>query len=268
MDINRLRQILKFSAENSEAMEAKIKHFFSLARMEGDRDVLNLMQIARPLFWTKHYYVLELPLRDKEIGALCYKGDAIGYTFLNSSLPKVNVNFALCHEIYHVFYQESEFKQKVELLNEHYYEYEDEFAANLFSGMLLMPEQSFRRMYDKFRTETEEKEELLPVLARLMSYFEAPYMAVLIRCYELKLFECGDTLEELLRVNGEAIRREFVRLWLDEGILEASMRDDFAKLEDLVQQVGKAYQNEYINERTVQKVLQNMRVLYEQIRGE
>ncbi len=268
MDIIRLKQILRFSSENRVLMESKIKDFFSLARMEGDRDVLNLMQIARPLFWTKYYYILEIPLRDKEIGALCYKGDAIGYTFLNTSLPKVNVNFALCHEIYHIFYQETEFKQKVEFLNEHYYEYEDEFAANLFAGMLLMPELSFRRMFDKFLAETEDKNEILPVLVRLMSYFEVPYMAALIRCYELNLLKCGDTLEGLLQVNNESIRKEFERLWLDESILEASKKDDYAKLEYLVREVGKSYQDEFINERTVQKALQNMRILYEQIKGE
>ena len=150
----------------------------------------------------------------------------------------------------------------------HYYEYEDEFAANLFAGMLLMPEPSFHRMYDKFLAETEDRNEILPVLARLMSYFEVPYMAVLIRCYELDLLKSGDTLEELLQVNGEQIRKEFERLWLDEGILEASKKDDYAKLEYLVREVGKTYQDEFINERTVQRALQNMRILYEQIKGE
>lgn len=63
---------------------------------------------------------MEIPFADKEIGALCYKGDALGYIVLNTSLPKVNVNFAICHELYHVFYQESEISSKAEFANNYY----------------------------------------------------------------------------------------------------------------------------------------------------
>ena len=34
--------------------------------------------------------------------------------------------------------------------------YEEEYAANLFAGMLLMPEISFRRMYLKFKEESDK----------------------------------------------------------------------------------------------------------------
>lgn len=268
MNISRFKQIIKFSAENREFMETKIKDFFSYARMNGERDVLNLRQIARPLFLEKRFLLVEIPLKDKEIGAFCYKGDAVGYTILNTSLPKVNVNFALCHELYHIFYQETEFKQKVELLNEHYYEYEEEFAANLFAGMLLMPEQSFRLMYAKFQSEVDEDGKIYSTLVKLMSYFEVPYMAALIRCYELKLLECGNVLEALIQVDRKDIREEFQRLWLDESILDALRVDNYASLEMMVRVMGEKFAGEYMSDKTVQKVIQNMRVLYERVKGE
>lgn len=71
---------------------------------------------------------------DDEIGALCYKGDGLGYVVINTSLPKVNTNFAISHEIYHVFWGENEFVSKVEFSDDHYYEHEEEYAANLLLG--------------------------------------------------------------------------------------------------------------------------------------
>ena len=87
--------------------------------------------------------------------------------------------------LYHVFYQKSDFRTKVEFSNNHYYEHEEEFAANLFAGMLLMPEASFRFMYTKFKDESKNDEK--DTVIRLMNYYQVPYMAVLIRCYELGL---------------------------------------------------------------------------------
>lgn len=135
MNIERFRKIIAYSDASREDMEAKVKNFYSFAGMSSDKEVLNIMQIVRPSFQKKGYLVFEIPFADKEIGALCYKGDALGYIVLNTSLPKVNVNFAICHELYHVFYQESEFSPKAEFAN-NYYEHEEEFAANLFAGML------------------------------------------------------------------------------------------------------------------------------------
>ena len=82
------------------------------------------------------------------------KGDYYGYIFLNSTLPKVNVNFALAHEIYHVFYQQKPIRQKVECnMRRHYSDDRDELCANLFAGMLLMPTKPFVSMFQKFKME-------------------------------------------------------------------------------------------------------------------
>ena len=122
MDIERFRKIIKYSEVNRNDMESKVKNFYSFVGMSSDKEVLNIMQIARSSFEKKGYLVLEIPFADDEIGALCYKGDALGYIVLNSSLPKVNINFAICHELYHVFYQKSDFRTKVEFSNNHYYD--------------------------------------------------------------------------------------------------------------------------------------------------
>lgn len=267
MDIERLRKIIQYSDANRDDIESKVKNFYSFAGMSSDKEVLNIMQIIRPSFRRKGYLVLEIPFADKEIGALCYKGDALGYILLNTSLPKVNVNFAICHEVYHVFYQKTEFRPKVEFVNDDYYEYEEEFAANLFAGMLLMPEVSFRFMYNKFKEESENNEK--DTIIRLMNYYQAPYMAVLIRCYELRLPDTDSISVELLSIDQESIRRRFVDLWLDDSTLAATKKDDYIHLETMVTRCGEeCISDSYLNERTLKKILQNMRVLYSEIKGE
>ena len=186
---------------------------------------------------------------------------------INTTLPKVNVNFALAHEIYHVFFQEREFVSKVEFADEHYYEHEEEYAANLFAGMLLMPEVSFRRMYAKFKEESCGNE--LDTLIKLVAYYQVPYMSVLIRCYELGLPDAHNISANLFEVSRDVVTAKFEELWLDDSILLASNKDDYFHIEAMVKKFGKEFIEEgYLNERTLEKVLMNMRDLYKKIKGE
>lgn len=267
MNIDRFRSIIEYSNANRNDVESKVKNFYSFVGMSSDHEVLNIMQIARTSFQEKGYLVLEMPFADHEIGALCYRGDALGYIVLNTSLPKVNLNFAVCHELYHVFYQKSGYKTKVEFANNHYYEYEEECAANLFAGILLMPETSFRFMYTKFKAESQNDEK--DTVLRLMNYYQAPYMAVLVRCYELGLPDADYISEDLLNAKQESIRERFHDLWLDYNILDATNKDDYIHIEALVESYGKGcIRDQYLNQRTLDKVLQNMKKLYSDIKGE
>lgn len=267
MNIDRFRKIIEYSDKNRYEMEEKVKKFYSFAGMSSDKDVLNIMQIARSSLKKRGYLVLEMPFADNEIGALCYKGDALGYIVLNTSLPKVNINFALSHELYHVFYQKSEFRTKVEFANNFYYEHEEESAANLFAGILLMPETSFRFMYNKFKEESDNDEK--DTIMRLMNYYQVPYMAALIRCYELGLPEDNSILKELLNVEPDSIKVRFNDLWLDDSILYATKKDDYVHIEAIVEHFGnECVRDSYLNNKTLEKVLQNMRRLYCDIKGE
>ncbi len=267
MNIERLRTIIAYSDKNREDIYSMVKRFCSFAGIEYDSDLLNILQIVRSSFQKKGYLVFELPFADDEIGALCYKGDGLGYVVLNTSLPRVNVNFAIAHEIYHVFYGSNEFVSKVEFVDDHYYEHEEEYAANLFAGMLLMPEVSFRRMFSKFKEESDGNE--VETIIRLMSYYQVPYMAVLIRSLELDLVTGNEVRENLFNIERDQIRQKLNDLWLDESIMEPSGKDDYVHIETVVARLGKEFvEEEFINERTVNKALKNMRELYTKIKGE
>jgi len=267
MNVERLQKIITYSKKNQEEINLKVRRFCSFTGIEYENDVLNILQIVRSTFQKKGYLVLEMPFADDEIGALCYRGDGLGYVVLNTSLPKVNVNFAIAHEIYHVFFQEDEFISKVEFSNDHYYEHEEEYAANYFAGTLLMPEINFRRMYGKFKAESDGNE--LDTFIRLMAYYQVPYMAVLIRCCELGLPVDNLSSVDLLNISREKIEEKFEELWLDNSILHATKKDDYLHIEAVVKRFGKEYiEDGYISERTLVKVVQNMRELYKKIRGE
>lgn len=267
MNVERLRKIIAYSGRNREEIYSKVKRFCAFAGTEYDSDLLNILQIVRSSFEKKGFFVFEMPFADDEIGALCYRGDGLGYVVINTSLPRVNVNFAIAHEVYHVFFGESEFVSKVEFADDHYYEHEGEYAANLFAGMLLMPEVSFRKMYSKFKEDSSGNE--VDTIIRLMSYYQVPYMAVLIRCLELELISGNLISDELFNIDRNMIRQRLSDLWLDESIMDASDRDDYSHIEAIVERLGREYIGDgYINERTLKKVLQNMRELYTKIKGE
>lgn len=267
MNIERFRKIIKYNDAHRMEIESKVQDYYSFAQMSSEKDVLNMKQIARSILKKRGYFIFEIPFADNEIGALCYKGDAFGYIVLNTSLPKVNVNFALCHELYHVFYQKSEFRTKVEFSNKLYDEYQDEFSANLFASMLLMPEASFRLLYYKFKEESDNDEK--DTIIRLMNYYQVPYMAALIRCYELGLPKENSISEKLLNVEETIVKERFRDLWLDDSILCATKKDDYQHMELLVERLGEEYvKDSYLNRKTVEKVLRNMRLLYHDIKGE
>ena len=102
-----------------------------------------------------------------------------------------------------------------------------------------------------------------------MSYYQVSYMAVLIRCLELELIAGNVLPEQLFNFDRVQIRQKLEDLWLDESIMDASNRDDYSHIEIIIERLGRKYiADDYINERTLKKVLHNMRELYTKIKGE
>lgn len=102
-----------------------------------------------------------------------------------------------------------------------------------------------------------------------MSYYQVPYMAVLIRCLELGLIKGNAELDVLFSIDRAGVKQQLTELWLDESIMEPSLRDDYIHIEALVGRFGREFiEDKYINERTVCKALKNMRELYAKIKGE
>lgn len=269
MNFERFRKIIEYDKKNQMELVQKAKDFYYQMGLDYDKDILNLGMIIKQLFDKKKYLLIEIPLKDKEIGAICYKSGKYGYAIMNSALPRVNVNFAMAHEIYHLFYQETLVRKKVELYaNEHYYEHEEELAANNFAGKLIMPTAVFVNMYERFSRELSGGDSYLTIVVKLMNVFRAPYMAVIIRLYELGIFPDGTVLKELLSVRQEQIVDEFNRLWLEDTILYPGKKNDYEKLEFLVKAKGAlCVERDIMGESNVKNIVSNMRRIYEKVRG-
>ena len=48
MNIERFRGIIKYSDANRDEMESKINNFYSFVGMSSEKEVFNIMHIARP----------------------------------------------------------------------------------------------------------------------------------------------------------------------------------------------------------------------------
>lgn len=56
MNIERFRKIIEYSAKNRKEMESEVRRFYSLAGISADKDVLNIMQIVRPIFRKRDFW--------------------------------------------------------------------------------------------------------------------------------------------------------------------------------------------------------------------
>lgn len=269
MNFERFKNIVQYNIEHQSDMQEKVRDFREKVGITQERNLPNLLLFARPLLSRERYIILEMPFYDEEIGAISFRKRNGGYILLNASLPKTNVNFALAHEIYHVLYQKKTYGRKVEqYVSDQYSDYEEEHEANLFAGMLMMPSMAFQYVMARFLMEQSEFDTELTIFAKLMSYFEVPYMAVLIRCCELRLLPDNKALERLLTVDKKMLEEEFARLWLNEELLCPTFRNEYKKFRTLVVEKGfENVKNGLMSEQTTNKIVKKMDSVYQAIRG-
>ncbi len=274
MEIGKFKDIVQHNIENTkEALDCAEK-FYSLLGLDLGSEIKNLTQVVRPLFLVKGFITIQLPLKDKEIGAFCFKGsNNQGYIIINSSLPPYNVNFALCHEVCHICVKDDIGLNTAELfIDDNYFEHSEERLANQFAGIVLMPETNFRRMYEKFSSEiamSEGNVDINSIVCKLMCYFEAPYMAVLIRLCELGIIEIDDKLVHSINVKESDIESIYNKYWLDVNSLKPSYRDDYPLLRDLLlENANKALEENLVRQNDVEEALENISMLYEKLKEE
>ena len=274
MKLTKFEDIVQHNINNIKEASACVEKFYNLLGMEYSTEIKNISQVVWPLFFNKQFIIIQLPLKDKEIGAFCFKGNHdSGYVILNSSLSPYNVNFAIMHEVCHVCINDDIASNNVEMfLDDTYSEHDEERIANQFAGMILLPEGHLRRMYEKFASETfksDIKDELqLPIIVcKLMSYFEAPYIAVLIRLREIGLIDVDEDLVECLKLKKEDIEDIYNRCWLDLTALQPSYRDDYSRLTELLLEIAKEnIEEDIMYESDVKETLENISKIYMQLR--
>lgn len=265
MKIEKLRKIVGYNREHLDEMYLLSRHFSGNNGI-NDEPYINFVQMIRQALLNKKTILLYFPLKDMKIKALAMKSDYYKYIVINSNYSSSETNFALAHEIYHLFYGEQSSFGHIELSDSYEHEYQEEMAASLFAGMILMPETDFVNKYKLFY---EQSKDIGEVLVKLMSYYSVPYMSVLIRCLELKLFRNNEDVSKLIDISENDIRNLFRKLWLDEGILNTDKRNDINNLTQLITLNGDGYVKEgYLTNGDVEKSLKNIMAQYDELTGE
>lgn len=259
---------ISFEKANEQATAERLLTYYYGIHSLQQKEYRNPVSMLRSALQKDRSLLLELPLASKEIDALCFQNKDMKYTLLNSAQPKIYTNYTLCRTFFYLSINQNPTTAKVKpFYHIHSYNQPDNLRAATFTHLFLLPEASLRSMFYHFFTEQQKEDSTLTILVKLMNYYEVPYQPLLIRCYSLGLLDSGETLEELLRVDFPRIQAEFHRLWLDESLLQPTMRDDFSRLEQLVKSSGETYiQEEYLKQKTLQLALSNMKNIYLDIR--
>lgn len=252
MDKEKLYKILEFNKSHSKEISTAKNIFYDSIGRQNPVVISDMQTLAQLIFDNRGYKFLRIPMKSKEIGAFQLRFNNSNYLVLNTSKSLANNNFAVAHELYHVLVQNNSTGNTADLYLNNYDEIEEEQMANAFAGAVIMPTEDVKSvvgLLEKKRVPIEEEQkhpyihELITVFA-LMSYYQTTYMSVVIRCYELDIFDTGDSLlmDILLQNNSEEKQKELFRNMPmrkgDVSIMEPTGEDDFEKLFDEAKKIG------------------------------
>ncbi|MBD5551895.1 MAG: ImmA/IrrE family metallo-endopeptidase [Lachnospiraceae bacterium] len=266
MDFARGKKIIQFNKEQKEKIDAALERFYAKSGIPlGSTlkfDSWDYVKLIASKFCVLSVF---LPMKDKELGALLYHTKEISYMLVNSAIPQANRNFAYCHEIYHAMNPgKMLLKHGMEMyLDMDYQDSEDEKMANAFAGCLLMPEEKIKKAYSGFQNESNSIPE---ITARVAECFGAPFVAAVIRIYELGLYNDAKELERLLSLQKEKVYRLYEKLWLNTGYLKPSGSNQFAALKNLMEAQAKELVKEgLLSENDAKYILNKLEQLYREI---
>lgn len=254
--------------------KGEVYNFYEKVGLSFGSHIADVIQSVNLLLKQKDFKVIELPLKDKEICAFYYDGDKQKkYVILNSSLSVGNNNFALLHEVYHILYRKKESIQEAESYLLSYELNEEESCANTFAGVILLPEDSFKRIYNKvfevYKKYVSEMDIYCLVITQLMSYFKATYMSVLIRCFELELIQMDDKerIEYLLGWGSEDNIKKMCRLLLlNENFLSHTGKNDFVNLmENIDSRLSEVIERDLVSQDDIDIIKQQLTSVYNRI---
>ncbi|WP_175475221.1 ImmA/IrrE family metallo-endopeptidase [Butyrivibrio sp. ob235] len=209
---------------------------------------------SRIIFQKEGFKFLHIPMKSHEIGAFQLALNGNKYLVMNSSMSLANNNFAVAHELYHLIIQNTKNENGAEFYLNNYEENDDEMMANAFAGAIMMPAEDFISTASMLRDVNDASErmddyyleKMLEVLT-LMEYYKTTYMSVVIRAYELGVFDRGDSklIDFFLEHNDEKVLMEIFKGLESklgtESIMEATYEDDFGSLLEDAKKQGQEY---------------------------
>lgn len=178
-------------------------------------------------FIQKNTLFLQAPSDDLSLGGFLIDYGHVTCCYINSSQPRINQNFILFHEIYHLL-------KGIPSGQAHFVATEqaglslEERKADYFASLLLMPEHEMRNFFA-----TIQSDALAIQIYKAMNQFKAPYKSILIRMLELEIVLTPDKFIELFDENNNLSER-FSKAGLDKGIVEPSHVFNIPNLETII----------------------------------
>lgn len=220
MDFDRFKQIIITNKEYEESVNESVIRFADIMPIQR-----NFTKVMKEIGEFLDIIVLQIPMRSEEIGAVSYKTKHSKYIILNSNQPSCKMYFSFYHDIYHVLNGSTKFINELKEvhLNKDYLYDENEIKANLFSAKILMPDLEFKKMYDTYSSKDNA---FNIVILKLMNYFNSPYVAVLLRLFELNLLKSTENVETYLKLNEADLIQIFCENGISSDILKPTFEDD------------------------------------------
>ncbi len=263
MQIIKLRQIVDFNKRNQAEIE-ELVHEICISNNINVR-IMGIQSILRELCKKLDIKLIEIPIRDLELGAVFYACEQKKYILLNSNVPRANVNFALAHELFHIIFKSSAPRLKMGdiFVIDEYVESDMEMFANAFAGALLMPQNQISCAYDFFARDYDDFETII----KLMGYFSTTYMSVLIRLLEIGKLK-DDNIPTLTNKSKAEIAEAVRACDIREDLLTPTKRDDSDAIVNELRNEGKHLLDQnLISERQLRRTIGKVEKILERLNG-
>ena len=178
-------------------------------------------------FIQKNTLFLQASSNDLSLGGFLIDYGHITCCYINSAQPRINQNFILFHEIYHLLRGIPAGQAHLVAIEQAGLSLEER-KADYFASLLLMPEYEMRNFFAAIQSDALQIQ-----IYKAMNQFKAPYKSILIRMLELGIALTVDTFTELFDENNN-LSECFSKAGLDKGIVEPSYVLNIPQLETII----------------------------------
>lgn len=265
MEFSRFKQIITNNRKYEQSVKEILNEFKNRVQWSGD-----IPKIMKEIGKSLDVLIFEIPMKDSDFGAIYLDTTYSKYLLLNSNQARNKMYFSFCHDIYHILKGTPDYiNEKREVyFNQDYSIDENECKANLFAASLLMPEYEFKKMYALY---DDDSEDITFVVIKLMNYFNSPYVAVLLRLFELNILGKKNTkeLKDLLDLERDNIDKLFEKLWIDKEILSPTLKDEMKYIFNILEKEGDyLLEEQLISEYELKNIMNNIEKFYNEIKLE
>lgn len=233
-------QLVKINQEIHADVSKEVDFYLQYKQPSG-HDVVN----GGIQYLSKNALLLQIPSADHSLGGFMIDYGAIKCCFINTYQPRVNQNFIMFHEIYHIakgikpnyaHFVSVEIEQEPTI---------DDRKADYFASLILMPKQRMKNFFQALDDDFEFHVKIF----KAMNQFKAPYKAVLIRMLELNIIRETEEFTKYFNRRFD-LETEFDENGLDASSVQRSMVKNIPEFDKVF---SKYNTNQFIPESTNEK---------------